>query len=252
MCTPLPHAVLSNTHTLNKNTNTKKYHTITKPTQYEQLKTQTTKNTNNSTTTKTIKQHNKHNKLSSTTLNHTHARFFLNTVKLSSTLSENYGLTTFTTLNLQPFVHVPTTGSCWTSNTPTNVFTWKSGFISYKWVYRVWRCSSRTVQVYHTHMDNQTLKRRQSLNEVCKSVTEYEYKNTDFIHKKCQPRIFCLQKLRSLNVSAAVSRVLTFSWKAKMSWLKLCCKVVGERQEYLSQLYELVILDNSHVLAKCY
>ena len=23
-------------------------------------------------------------------------------------------------------------------------------------------------------------------------------KNTDFIHKRCQPRIFCLQKLRSL------------------------------------------------------
>ena len=29
-------------------------------------------------------------------------------------------------------------------------------------------------------------------------------KNTDFIHKRCQPRIFCLQKLRSLNVSVAV------------------------------------------------
>ena len=41
-------------------------------------------------------------------------------------------------------------------------------------------------------------------------VTEYKYlgtvldnklnfnKNTDFIHKRCQPRIFCLQKLRSL------------------------------------------------------
>ena len=41
-------------------------------------------------------------------------------------------------------------------------------------------------------------------------VTEYKYlgivldnkvnfnKNTNFIHKRCQPRIFCLQKLRSL------------------------------------------------------
>ena len=41
-------------------------------------------------------------------------------------------------------------------------------------------------------------------------VTEYKYlgivfdnnlnfnKNTHFIHKRCQPRIFCLQKLRSL------------------------------------------------------
>ena len=49
-------------------------------------------------------------------------------------------------------------------------------------------------------------------------VTEYKYlgtvldnklnfnNNTDFIHKRCQPRILCLQKLRSLNVSAAVLR----------------------------------------------
>ena len=64
-------------------------------------------------------------------------------------------------------------------------------------------------------------------------VTEYKYlrtvldnklnfnKNTDFTHKRCQPRIFCLQKLRSLDVSAAVLRtfyrtciesVLTFSF----------------------------------------
>ena len=54
-------------------------------------------------------------------------------------------------------------------------------------------------------------------------VTEYKYlgtvldnklnfnKNTDFIHKRCQPRIFCLQKLRSLNVSAAVLRIFSRS-----------------------------------------
>ena len=53
-------------------------------------------------------------------------------------------------------------------------------------------------------------------------VTEYKYlgtvldnklnlnKNADCIHKRCQPRIFCLQKLRSLNVSAAV--LCTFYW----------------------------------------
>ena len=52
-------------------------------------------------------------------------------------------------------------------------------------------------------------------------VSEYRYlgavldnklnfnKNTDFIHKRCQPRIFCLQKLRSLNVNAAVLRIST-------------------------------------------
>ena len=32
-------------------------------------------------------------------------------------------------------------------------------------------------------------------------VTQYKF---HFIHKRCQPRIFCLQNLRSLNVSAAV------------------------------------------------
>ena len=80
----------------------------------------------------------------------------------------------------------------------------------------------------------------------------------NFIHKRCQPRIFCLQKLRSLNVSAAVLRtfyqsciesVLTFSFlcwfgdlnvKSKNVLNKVvnvCGKVVGERQEQLSQLY---------------
>ena len=47
-------------------------------------------------------------------------------------------------------------------------------------------------------------------------VTEYKYlrqqaefnKNTDFIHKRCHPRIFCLQMLRSLNVSALCACVL--------------------------------------------
>ena len=64
-------------------------------------------------------------------------------------------------------------------------------------------------------------------------VTEYKYlgtvldnklnfnKNSDFIHKICQPRLFGLQKLRSLNVSATVlhtfyrsciESVLTFSF----------------------------------------
>ena len=64
-------------------------------------------------------------------------------------------------------------------------------------------------------------------------VTEYKYlgtvldnklnfnKNIEFIHKRCQPRIFCLRKPRSLNVSGAVlhtlyrsciESVLTFSF----------------------------------------
>ena len=53
-------------------------------------------------------------------------------------------------------------------------------------------------------------------------------KNTDFIHKRCRPRIFCLQKLRSLTVNAAVLRtfyrsciesVLTFLF---LWWFQRC------------------------------
>ena len=94
-------------------------------------------------------------------------------------------------------------------------------------------------------------------------VTEYKYlgtvldnklnfnKNTDFIHRRCQPRIFCLQKLKSFNVSVAVlctfyqsctESVSTFSF---MCWFEslnvkrknvlhkvvnVCGKVVGEIQ----------------------
>ena len=106
-------------------------------------------------------------------------------------------------------------------------------------------------------------------------------KNTDFIHKRCQPRIFRLQKQKCVNVSAAVLRtfyrscvesVLTFSFLCSFGGLKVksknvlnnvvnvCGKVVGERQEQLSQLYErrvvqkarVIVDDNSHVLTKRY
>ena len=129
-------------------------------------------------------------------------------------------------------------------------------------------------------------------------VTEYKYlgtvldnklnfnKNTDFIQERCQPRIFCLQKIRSLslkhvNVSAAVlctfyqsciKSVLTFSFlcwfgglnvKSKNVLNKMvnaCGKVVDKRQEQVSQLYEqrvvqkarVIVDDNSQVLAKHY
>ena len=124
-------------------------------------------------------------------------------------------------------------------------------------------------------------------------VTEYKYlgtvlanklnfnKNTDFIHKRCQPKIFCFQKLKSLNVSATLLRtfcrsciksVLTFSslcWFGGLNVksknvlnkvLNVCDKVVGERQEHLSQFYERRMVrkarviedDNIHVLAKYY
>ena len=75
-------------------------------------------------------------------------------------------------------------------------------------------------------------------------------KNIDFIHKRWQPRIFCLEKLRSVNVNAAVLQ--TFCWSCIESVLtflflcwfgglnvkcenvlskvvNVCCKVVGER-----------------------
>ena len=55
------------------------------------------------------------------------------------------------------------------------------------------------------------------------------------VHKRCQPRIFCLQKRRSLNVSAAVLRifyrsgiesVLTFSFLCRFGGLEACvCKL---------------------------
>ena len=112
-----------------------------------------------------------------------------------------------------------------------------------------------------------------------KRVTGYKYlgtvvdklnfnKNTDFIHERCQPRTFCLQKLRFLNVSAAVlctfywsciESVLTFSF---LSWfgglnvksqkvlnkvVNVCGKVVGERQEQLSQLYEYHVAQKATV-----
>ena len=100
-------------------------------------------------------------------------------------------------------------------------------------------------------------------------VTEYKYlvtildnklnfnKNADFIHKRCQPKIFCLQKLRSLNVSTAALRtfyrcciesVLTFLF---LCWFRglnvksknvlnkevnVCGKVVG----VLAKHYELL------------
>ena len=97
-------------------------------------------------------------------------------------------------------------------------------------------------------------------------VTEYKYlgtvldnklnfnKNTDFIHKRRQPRMFYLQKLRSLNVTAAVSRTFypsciesvlnnfvpalgglnVKSESVLNKVVNVCGNVVGERQEHLS------------------
>ena len=105
--------------------------------------------------------------------------------------------------------------------------------------------------------------------------------NTQAIHKKCQSRIYFLQKLRSLNVNAwilgnfyrcFIESILTFGF---LCWLKglnvknrklldrvvaVCGKVVGERQKDLTVLYERRVIDkgraisedNTHVLNHCF
>ena len=124
-------------------------------------------------------------------------------------------------------------------------------------------------------------------------VSEYKYlgtildeklsfaANTNFIHKKCQSRIFCLQKLRNLKVSEKVLQgfyrcfiesILTFSficWFGNLAMksknvlnriVNVCGKVVGERQDCLRELYErrvekkarMVANDENHVLTHLY
>ena len=93
--------------------------------------------------------------------------------------------------------------------------------------------------------------------------------NTNFISKKCQPRILCLQKLRSLNVNAAalhtfhrrrVESVLTFlclCWFGGLSVksknvlnkvVNVCGKVVGRNQETLSQLCECHVVQKARMI----
>jgi hypothetical protein len=124
-------------------------------------------------------------------------------------------------------------------------------------------------------------------------VSEYKYlgtvidrklnfdANTNSIHKKCQSRVYCLQKLRSLNVNQQVlgnfykcfiESVLTFGFLCWFGGLNVknrnvlnrvvnvCGKVVGESQTSLCVLYErrafrkakAIIRDTSHVLAHHY
>ena len=101
-------------------------------------------------------------------------------------------------------------------------------------------------------------------------VTEYKYlgtvldnklnfnQNSDFIHKRCQPRIFCLQKLRLLNASTAVlltfhrsctESVLTFSFLCWFGGLNVKSKNVLNKvvnvwvkAKKLSHLYERCVV----------
>ena len=120
-------------------------------------------------------------------------------------------------------------------------------------------------------------------------VSEYKYlgtviddklnfsANTKVLQKKCQSRIYLLQKLRNLDVSTYVLKtfyrsfiesILTFSFLCWFSGLSMddkkkvnrvvnvCCKIVGESQESLNSLYqkrclqkaENILSDDTHVL----
>ena len=129
--------------------------------------------------------------------------------------------------------------------------------------------------------------------EIVERVSEYKYlgtviddnlkfsQNTCAIYKKCQSRIYCLQKLRRLHVNKTVMNafyrcfiesVLTFgflSWFGGLSVknrnvlnkvVRVCGRVIGVQQKSLTELYETrvvskaryIMRDTSHILAKHY
>ena len=122
-------------------------------------------------------------------------------------------------------------------------------------------------------------------------VSEYKYlgtiideklnftANSDFLHKRCQSRMYCLRKLRNFGVNGTVLQgfykcfiesVLTFSficWYGSLSIknrnvlskvVNVCSKIVGARQESMNALYErrvvgkarVIAVDKSHGLSK--
>ena len=103
--------------------------------------------------------------------------------------------------------------------------------------------------------------------------------NTNSIHQKCQSRVYCLQKLRSLNVNhkvmqtfyrSCIESVLTFSflcWYSRLgasdrhvlnTIVNVCSKVIGVRLSSLNTLFTKrieqkatkIYKDNTHVLSK--
>ncbi len=129
--------------------------------------------------------------------------------------------------------------------------------------------------------------------ETVERVSKYKYLGTvldnkmtfnehiDHIHKKCQPRIFLLQRLRNLGINSnilhtfyrsCIESVLTVSfvcWFGSLSVgnkrvlndvVNVCSKVVGEKEPGLNELYERrvmqkakeIVTDSSHVLNKHY
>ena len=128
---------------------------------------------------------------------------------------------------------------------------------------------------------------------VVERVAEYRYlgtvldnnltfdKNVEIIYKKCQSRIYCLQKLRNIGVASdkwhswivlsCVHPISTHAifymlvWKSRCTWeeslndvVNVCSKVVGKKQAGMQDLYEIrlkwkarqIADDQSHVLAK--
>ena len=122
-------------------------------------------------------------------------------------------------------------------------------------------------------------------------VAEYRYlgtvkdnkftfdRNVDTIHKKCQSRIYCLQKLRNIGVAseilemyycACIQSVLTLSFMCLYGSLgvrgkkvlnvvvNVCSKVIGKKLACMQDLYERrlkrearqIAGDQSHALAK--
>ena len=129
--------------------------------------------------------------------------------------------------------------------------------------------------------------------EKVERVDEYKYlgmildknmvfdKHVDSIHKRCQSRLFCLQRLRNIGIDSTILQtyyrcciesLLTVSftcWYGSLSVrskrvlcdvINVCSKVVGVRQTSLNELYERravikarqIASDDSHVLAKHY
>ena len=129
--------------------------------------------------------------------------------------------------------------------------------------------------------------------EKVERVSQYKYlgsiidnklkfnQNIESINKKCQSRIYCLQKLRSLKVNtnilttfykSFIESVVTYGFLCWFGGLNVrnrmmlnrvvnvCGKVVGERQQSLNELYEhrvvrkaeAILNDASHVLASQY
>ena len=124
-------------------------------------------------------------------------------------------------------------------------------------------------------------------------MSEYKYLGTilddklnfkahiEYINNKCQSRVYCLQKLRSLGVNQDILRtfyrsfvesILTFSFlcwfgglsvkcKSVMSRIvNVCSKVIGEKQTNLNDLYTCrirkkasgIVSNKRHILSRCF